>query len=134
MDRMRSIGVILFIAGVFLFSGLVPLSFLNLKIPLCIFKWVSEVDCPGCGLTRAFIYFFHGDFRQSIAMNALAPVIILFMVLYGAHHAFILLGKNHHYRWTFQGQRWVSRWFLVLLVGQWVWKGGGQVMGLLGWF
>ncbi len=28
-----------------------------------------KTDCPGCGLTRSFIHFFHGRFRESLALH-----------------------------------------------------------------
>lgn len=35
----------------------------------CIIKILFNVDCPGCGLTRAGITFFKGEFRKSLHYN-----------------------------------------------------------------
>jgi hypothetical protein len=38
---------------------------------ICAWKRWFHVDCPTCGLTRAFCLFAHGDFAAAAAMNAL---------------------------------------------------------------
>jgi hypothetical protein len=39
------------------------------------------VPCPGCGLTRATLLLFHGDWQRSIAFHAFAPVFVFAMFL-----------------------------------------------------
>jgi hypothetical protein len=122
---------IAFIGGIFLLSLWMPVALLQ-GIPLCYFKFHTGLDCPGCGLTRAFIYLFHGDIRRAVAMNALAPVLALWLTLYLAEHCYYLR-KNHRPAWfTREGNRLVSRLFLLLFLAQWVWKNALIVRSWMG--
>ncbi len=91
-------------------------------IPLCFFHWLSGWDCPGCGLTRAFISLFHGEFRRAIAYNALAPVLAIWLLLYLIYHLAILSGRGFRWESTPVGRKWISISFIVLFAGQWAWK------------
>jgi hypothetical protein len=42
--------------------------------PLCAFRLVTGRRCPGCGMTRGFLYMFRGDVRSAIRANHLTPV------------------------------------------------------------
>ncbi len=43
-------------------------------------RWLG-LDCPGCGLTRSFIHFFHGRWQESFAMHRLGWLLALVTVL-----------------------------------------------------
>lgn len=38
-------------------------------VPLCIFKWLTGFDCPGCGMTRAFLFIGHGRLADAATMH-----------------------------------------------------------------
>jgi len=40
-------------------------------IPPCPFKYVTGLNCPGCGSTRALFHLFHGEILDALAMNPL---------------------------------------------------------------
>jgi hypothetical protein len=42
--------------------------------PLCAFRLVTGRRCPGCGMTRGFLYMFRGDLVNAIRANHLTPV------------------------------------------------------------
>jgi uncharacterized protein DUF2752 len=109
------------IAGIFCFSLLVPQGWLN-GLPLCYFKYVTGLDCPGCGLTRAFSLLFKGHLRAAIGMNALAPVLALWLALYALRDIYMLRNGQRPDWFTVQGNRVISRLFLILFLGQWIWK------------
>lgn len=45
----------------------------------CLFKQVTHLDCPGCGMQRSFILLLRGDITGSLIMYpALVPIILLF--------------------------------------------------------
>ena len=89
------------------------------KIPLCAFRFVTGLPCPGCGLTRAFISLFHGEFSRAIAFNALAPVLLVMMLLYFYRALIRYSGRPFEYRSSAAGRRWISASFLLLFFGQW---------------
>ncbi len=40
---------------------------------LCVFKNLTGMDCPGCGLTRSFTFMGHGDLRRAFDLHWLGP-------------------------------------------------------------
>jgi len=42
--------------------------------PVCPLLALTGFACPGCGLTRAFHAFFHGDIVTALDFNALIPI------------------------------------------------------------
>lgn len=49
--------------------------------PLCPFRLLTGLDCPGCGLTRSVILAFHGRFAGSYMVHLLGiPLAVFFLV------------------------------------------------------
>lgn len=81
------------------------------------------IDCPGCGLTRSFIYLAHGRFADAYALNPASLLVFLYVVwqlplavLYAAaplHRATLLC-----LRWNQIG----LIGLLGLLILQWLWR------------
>jgi hypothetical protein len=72
-------------AGVLLLSALLPVSF-STPIPLCAIKALTGVDCPGCGMTRAFLLIGHGRIAEAAGFHPLgvpAFLIVAGMALAG---------------------------------------------------
>jgi len=55
--------------------------------PVCPLLNLTGFACPGCGLTRGFHAFFHGDLVTAMDYNALIPIFIL---VFGAVAASLL--------------------------------------------
>jgi hypothetical protein len=46
----------------------------------CPFKYLTGIDCPGCGFQRAVLALFRGDISQSIALYPAAiPLIVIIL-------------------------------------------------------
>lgn len=43
---------------------------------LCIFKNITGLPCPGCGLTRSVVYSAHGQWQQAIAYHPFGPLFL----------------------------------------------------------
>ncbi len=53
------------------------LQFFEQHLFTCSFKLFLGIDCPGCGMQRAFIALLKGNFAQSLVFNAsLIPFLI----------------------------------------------------------
>jgi hypothetical protein len=49
----------------------------------CYFKKYFFIECPGCGMQRAFELLYHGEILKSIHFNAaLIPLIFTFLTLF----------------------------------------------------
>lgn len=51
---------------------------------LCVFRRITGLPCPSCGMTRAYLALFSGDIGKAFFMHPLFPLIpvIIFMVMY----------------------------------------------------
>lgn len=48
------------------------------EIPeICLWKNLFGWSCPGCGMTRSWVYLAHGDWMSAFRMNALGPILFL---------------------------------------------------------
>lgn len=48
----------------------------------CPIKSATGIDCPGCGMQRAFIFLFKGELKQSfIAHPSVIPMLVMFSFL-----------------------------------------------------
>lgn len=84
-------------------------------LPGCLLHRLTGLHCPGCGGTRAAHAALNGDFRQSIAYNPLAAVIIgVFagMLL----HSLRIWFRGEAIRPPASGRGWLARYWPVLLM------------------
>ena len=47
----------------------------------CPILHVFRIPCPGCGLTRATLFLFRGDFNQAMVFHAFAPLFVIALAL-----------------------------------------------------
>ena len=53
----------------------------SLELPgLCLSQSMFHTDCPGCGMTRAFVFFSHGMVAASVHCHRLGPLLYVFFV------------------------------------------------------
>lgn len=48
--------------------------------PLCAFRATTGYRCPGCGLTRSFVFLGHADLAAAFAQNPLGPMLWVFFL------------------------------------------------------
>lgn len=85
-----------------------------LPIPgMCIFKDLTGIPCPGCGLARATVAAMHGDFGASVALHRLGIPTLVYIFL----QLFFRLGRVAFPQRTAPfagGERWLNRGLIVL--------------------
>jgi hypothetical protein len=60
-------------------SRLTFINWLQNHLPRCPFKYLTGIDCPGCGFQRSVISLFNGNLRQSFQLYpATIPLLLLF--------------------------------------------------------
>ncbi|MEO5777959.1 MAG: DUF2752 domain-containing protein [Flavobacterium sp.] len=47
---------------------------------LCPIKILTGFPCPSCGITKSIVYFYKGDFAQSVSYHILGPATVLICV------------------------------------------------------
>ncbi len=65
---------------------------------VCSSKVLFGVDCPGCGLTRAFIAISHGEFWQAWQFNRAGWIVYAFVALQIPWHAIQLYRRGRGLR------------------------------------
>ncbi len=107
--------------GVILLSCL--LSSPPLPFDTCLFKIITGLPCPSCGMTHAFISLGHRHFQEAFFYNLMGPfvyfalVIVLFISIYGSIFRRPLLSVL----WK-KYQRRVFAAVLFLAFISWVWN------------
>lgn len=68
---------------------------------LCLFKRLTGVACPACGLTRAASLFAHGRIAEGFALHPAVPLLALeTAVIWLAWGARLLTGRPRWVRWA----------------------------------
>ena len=60
-------------------------------VGICLFHKLTGLECPICGMTRAFQAISHGQFIQALNFNALSLAIYFFLVGLLFHDSLLLL-------------------------------------------
>jgi hypothetical protein len=92
-------------------SALVP--------PLCMSRQLFGIPCPGCGLTRSFIYLAHGNWAaswRSHHVGWLLAAAVLAQVPYRLHELY----RPRPRKWLPILSRWFAVALIVLLLGNWL--------------
>ena len=88
------------IAGFLLLSSVLIISFAippfrNSEFTVCLFKNIFGIPCPGCGMTRAFLFIAHGDIRSALELNVNSLAVFVVVVALWAQSAFhVITGKK----------------------------------------
>jgi len=70
-------------------SVAVPVAWLDRHgVVFCPFRRVTDLPCPGCGLTHAFLSLGNGDLSGAFRYNALGPFLFALGLLWLAREAF----------------------------------------------
>jgi hypothetical protein len=88
------------------------ISIFGYTIPsLCMFKNITTLDCPGCGITRSFVFAFHGKWYESYIMHFWGIPLALFLVFQVGYRFWRASGGSPlKFNPTF------TRWFRIFVV------------------
>lgn len=111
---------------IFVFSFVASVNTVS-SVSLCFFKYLTHLDCPGCGLTRSFICISQGHWIQAFHFNILGPFVYLLFIFYFIEHLLNLIFKKG-FSFSWKLPPWGSFLFFVLLIGQWILKLGSQLL------
>ncbi len=85
--------------------------------PKCIFKSLTGLSCPGCGLQRAIHAALHGRFAEAWSYNAMLPVLVAVLVAYATS----ALWRSRWPRlWAALNSAWAALTVLALIVLWWL--------------
>jgi len=91
--------------------------------PLCSFKMLTGFDCPGCGLTRAFVFALHGQFYASYMMHIWGIPLALFCLAQIPYRLILIVKNRPAGRWFAPSVKlWVTRFMGLSLILPWLVK------------
>lgn len=61
---------------------------------VCPFRLATGLPCPGCGLTRSWVYLVHGDVGSSFAANWFGPLSVLAVLVLAGVVVVALAGRR----------------------------------------
>jgi hypothetical protein len=85
---------------------------------VCLFKRMTSVPCPLCGMTRSFVYAGHLKIVDSFFHNPAGLVLFLYMVIYIAAGWFYLIFKKERLRSFLEYQMLIP--MTLVIAGSWV--------------
>ncbi|MBS0201945.1 MAG: DUF2752 domain-containing protein [Planctomycetes bacterium] len=86
----------------------------------CGLRSTLGINCPGCGLTRSFVYLAHGEWQRSLAIHRIGWLVAVFFVLQIPYRWLALRQPQ----WTLSSA-WavgVVTFFSVALFGNWIYN------------
>ena len=94
------------------------------KETLCLFKRIFLLDCPGCGLTRAFLCIPRGEWRAAVHYNAAAiPLYGFFLVgFYNQVTQQFPITRGHHIKFSPEFRFVMAQIIVGILLIQWFHK------------
>jgi hypothetical protein len=91
IDRLSFESVIIFlILTIILFLSFIILPLGKSNLAICLFKSCLGLNCPGCGMTRAFLLIGHGEILEALKMNINSLFIFTLVSLLWIHFLAIL--------------------------------------------
>lgn len=85
MNRLKNFVILILLISFLCFVALMPVT--------CLFKTVTGISCPACGMTRAFIALLHFQFSKAVYQNILSIPVFIF-IFYMIIRLFIDIIKN----------------------------------------
>ena len=119
--RQSIIIILLYAIGVLVFLLIAHTPF---YLP-CMFKTITSIPCPTCGLTRAFLYLYQLNIIDAVKMNVLSvPLIIGILIHFTCAVIDIIKGSNKMLSQIhgFIAKSWMIVTMLVLLSISWAYN------------
>lgn len=94
-----------------------------LKIPLCPFAFLTRHPCPGCGLTRASLAMFSGDFHAAAHLHPLVFIVTPVIGLAFTYNSISYIRRGRWFATEGLKGRWVTTGWIVLgviMIGLWI--------------
>lgn len=103
--------------------GVSLVSLAGIQLPrLCFFKYATGLDCPGCGLTRAVVFVFHGEIQQSLRLHLLGiPAALLIAAQIPYRLLLAYRGKDRLFDFSFD-RTWIGIAVGVVLLLPWIYR------------
>jgi Protein of unknown function (DUF2752) len=117
----------LFFSTVLMFAAFSSVNFgrvtlFGYTIPsLCMFHNLTGFDCPGCGITRSFIYALHGQWYNSYLMHLLGIPLAAIVIFQIPYHIWRAAGGGPLHV-SSEKSRWIKIFVVISILVPWIVK------------
>ncbi len=109
-------GAIVVVAAV-LTPGTDAIGFFGTELPsVCFVGRLTDLGCPGCGMTRSVTFAMHGDLRQAFASHRLGILTTALFVASAVYLAVVLVADRRG-RISWRKERYVLQAVLAVAAG-----------------
>jgi len=93
------------------------------KLPhFCLFRRITGLDCPFCGLTSGMVHLFHGEPGLAWLSNRISIALLLYLVIQVLLRAFFLLYRTVSQVWLHRFSRVATLVFLTIAFINWIYN------------
>lgn len=98
------------------------LSIFSIDLPgTCLSRALFNTECPGCGMTRAFVLITHGHFKESMAIHRLAPLLYIFFIYLVIYKIYCICNPGKKLNRLFEELQFLIPFLVIcLLVLNWI--------------
>ena len=97
------------------------IGFLNELPHFCLIEKISGVECPFCGITRAFIELTKGNLINALQLNPASIFVAMFFILQIPLRIFSLLNKNTNKKINYLS-KYSGIFILLIVLTSWIIK------------
>ena len=94
--------------------------------PSCMTRELFGLSCPGCGLTRSFVYLARGDWQHSVAEHRMGWLMALTVFVQFPYRLYALRQRHESPRIE-HAAGWYGKLLIAALVVNWLWGIAGYV-------
>jgi len=117
-----SLTPLLALSGILAASFVIP-PFHREAFSVCIIKTLLGIPCPGCGMTRAFLYIGHLDFRSAWELNISSlPAYGIVVLLWLQSMIRAIAGHDIRIQFTPRERAWVMMLGAVAVASSWTYN------------
>lgn len=94
------------------------------RFGFCLFRWITGIDCPACGITRSVAALCSGDVSTAFHAHSIGPVVFCLMCLIVSYLTCTLLQNGRGLDWGNEVRIYsiVEKVMLFLFLASWAYK------------
>lgn len=70
------LATLIFIVVIPIVLLILPANFFDDGESICLSKLLANMECPGCGMSRACMHLIHFDFKEGFAYNKMSVIVL----------------------------------------------------------